>query len=255
MLFDFETMLVLVTLLTGITVAWAAFRRRQVRASGSYPAREGWWIELCRSLFPVILLVLIIRSFFVEPFRIPSGSMIPTLLPGDFILVSKFAYGVRLPITNQRLFGDGRPERGDLVVFKYPENPSQDYIKRVVGLPGDQIVFEDRRLVVNGEPVPREEAGSYTTPTDRGANMFTERLGDVEYNTIHQLSFGHPDGEYQVPEGHYFMVGDNRDRSADSRRWGPVSEELLVGRAFLIWMSWDTNNNTVNWSRIGDRIR
>lgn len=255
MLFDFETLLVLVTLLTGVTVAWAFFRRRQVRASGSDPDRDGWWVELCRSLFPVILLVLIIRSFIVEPFRIPSGSMIPTLMPGDFILVSKFSYGIRLPITNQRLFGDGQPSRGDLVVFKYPENPAQDYIKRVVGLPGDQIVFEDRSLIVNGEPVPVEEAGTYTTPTDRGANMFTEQLDDLTYNIIHQLSFGHPDGEYRIPEGHYFMVGDNRDRSADSRRWGPVSEDLLVGRAFLIWMSWDTSNNSVNWSRIGERIR
>ncbi|MEX0731348.1 MAG: signal peptidase I [Aquisalimonadaceae bacterium] len=255
MFLDFEALLILVTLVTGVTVAWNYARRRSASGRSSPAAKENWWVELCRSLFPVILVVLIIRSFLVEPFRIPSGSMIPTLLPGDFILVSKFAYGIRLPMTNQRVLGDGAPARGDLVVFQYPENPAQDYIKRVIGLPGDRITFHNRRVLVNGEPLPLETVGEYDDADGRGADLFTERMGDLEYNVVHQRSFRHPDGDYRVPEGHYFMIGDNRDRSSDSRRWGPVAEKYLVGRAFLIWMSWDMQNKNVNWSRIGDRIQ
>jgi signal peptidase I len=252
MFFDFEVLLVLVTLITGLTVLWSYLSAR-ARPKGA-EHKHGWWVDLCRSLFPVILAVLVIRSFMVEPFRIPSGSMIPTLVPGDFILVSKFSYGLRLPITNTRILGAGTPERGDLVVFKYPENPTQDYIKRVVGLPGDLISFRTGELLVNGEAVPSEEVGIYDGGMDYGARLFTERVNELEYTTLRHRSNAHPDGDYEVPEGHYFMVGDNRDRSADSRRWGSVSDELLVGRAFFVWMSWDMDENRINWSRIGERI-
>lgn len=255
MVLDFEVLLVVAVLVTGITVAWNYLRRRSTAKQGGAAEKENWWVELCRSLFPVILIVLIIRSFIVEPFRIPSGSMIPTLLPGDFILVSKFSYGIRLPVTNQRILGNGSPERGDVAVFRYPNNPAQDYIKRVIGLPGDRISFGNGRLLVNGVPLPRESAGVYDVDDASGAQLFAEQIGDLEYHIVQHGSFRRPDAEYRVPEGHFFMVGDNRDRSSDSRIWGAVSEHHLVGRAFLIWMSWDVENNNVNWSRIGDRIQ
>lgn len=255
MVLDFEVLLVVATLVTGITVAWNYLRRRHNAKHGGSSGKESWWVELCRSLFPVILIVLIIRSFIVEPFRIPSGSMIPTLLPGDFILVSKFSYGIRLPVTHQQVLGNGAPERGDVAVFRYPKNPAQDYIKRVIGLPGDRIGFSNGHLLINGEPVPREPDGLYRTEDDFGAQLYTEQIGDLEYHIVQHGSYGRPEAEYQVPEGHYFMVGDNRDRSSDSRIWGFVPEDYLVGQAFLIWMSWDMNNNNVNWSRIGDRIQ
>ncbi len=254
-MFDFEALLVVATLVTGIIVGIAWFVRRNRDPADAESIKENWAVDMARSLFPVLLVVLVVRSFVVEPFRIPSGSMIPTLEVGDFILVNKSSYGVRLPITNQRIFGDGEPERGDLAVFKYPQNPRQDYIKRVIGVPGDHIVILDKTLYVNGEAVPQVEVGQFNEGQDWGATVLEEQLGEVQYNILHYPGRTIGDGEYRVPEGHYFMVGDNRDRSADSRSWGYVSEELLVGRAFLIWMSWDGENRRINWSRIGERIR
>ncbi len=254
-MFDFEALLVVATLVTGVIVGIAWFLRRGQAPADGEEVKENWAVELARSLFPVLLVVLVVRSFIVEPFRIPSGSMIPTLEVGDFILVNKSSYGVRLPITNQRLFGRGEPDRGDLAVFKYPRNPRQDYIKRVIGLPGDHIVILDKTIYVNGEAVNQVEVGAFNEGQDWGATLLEEHLDDVEYNILHYPGRTIGDGEYRVPEGHYFMVGDNRDRSADSRSWGYVSEELLVGRAFLIWMSWDGENRRINWSRIGERIR
>lgn len=252
---DFEVLLVLATLVTGVIVGAAWLLRRGRQEAEGETRKENWAVELSRSLFPVLLVVLVVRSFVVEPFRIPSGSMIPTLEVGDFILVNKSAYGVRLPITNQRVFGNGKPERGELVVFKYPRNPRQDYIKRVIGVPGDHIVILDKNLYINGRVVPQAQVGEFNEGQDWGATILQEQLGDLEYNILHYPGRTIGDGEYRVPEGHYFMVGDNRDRSADSRSWGFVSEELLVGRAFLIWMSWDGENRRINWSRIGERIR
>ncbi len=252
---NFELLLVLATLVTGVIVGVAWLLRRGRAKDGDGKQTENWAVELARSLFPVLLVVLVVRSFVVEPFRIPSGSMIPTLEVGDFILVNKSAYGVRLPVTNQRVFGEGRPERGELVVFKYPRNPRQDYIKRVIGVPGDHIIILDKTLYINGEAVPQTEVRAFNEGQDWGATVLEEQLGDLEYNILHYPGRTIGDGEYRVPDGHYFMVGDNRDRSADSRSWGFVSEELLVGRAFLIWMSWDGENRRINWSRIGERIR
>ena len=261
MFLDFEFLLVLLTLITALTVGWASFRRRRLKKAGRpLPEKENWWVDLCRSLFPVILIVLVIRSFVVEPFRIPSGSMIPTLLAGDFILVNKFSYDVRLPVLNRTIIPTGQPERGDLAVFKYPVNPAQDFIKRIVGLPGDHVVYSDGDLYINGDRIEQREEGPYNEPQAPRATVFSETIGDREYRMLRHPRgtwctdyASAPDG-YEVPEGHYFAIGDNRDRSSDSRCWGPVSEDLLVGRAFLIWMSWDTYENRINWSRIGDRI-
>ena len=260
MSFTFEALLVLVTFLTGLTVAIQTVRLRRLRkAGGDAPEQESWWVDLCRSIFPVLVIVLIIRSFVAEPFRIPSGSMLPTLLPGDFILVSKSSYGFRLPITNQRLFGGGEPERGDLAVFKYPINPQENYIKRIVGLPGDVIANRNGQLFVNGEALSRTDQRRGSVPFMGNVNLMRETLGERQYDIV--LSMGEScdrysvRSDYEVPPGHYFTVGDNRGNSADSRCWGPVSEDLLVGRAFLIWMSWDGRDNSVNWERIGERLQ
>lgn len=250
---DFELLLVVLTVGTGAVWAWDRWLRR----TGEERERDAdpWYIDLPRSLFPVILIVLLIRSFAAEPFRIPSGSMIPTLHAGDFILVNKISYGVRPPVIGTRLFGSGQPERGEVAVFRYPADPSQDYIKRVVAIPGDEVRYADRRLFINGEPVEQVRRGAYEGPrTDAEAEVFRETLGEISYDIL--IHPGSPGGsfEYTVPEDHYFVLGDNRDRSADSRMWGPVSDDQLVGRAFLIWMSWDGVESRIAWERIGDRI-
>jgi signal peptidase I len=230
-------------------------------------ARQPWYLEYTASFFPVILLVFVLRSFLFEPFRIPSGSMIPTLQIGDLILVNKYRYGIRLPVINKKIIEVGSPQRGDVMVFRFPLNPDQDYIKRVVGLPGDRIEYVDRKLSINGQPVVATPAGRYF---EEGRVQyyaeFTEKLGEVAHKIIlSESTYGvpvmpsgphtHPQAcRYQsdgrglacvVPAGHYFMMGDNRDNSEDSRYWGFVPEENIVGRAFFVWM------NFGNLGRIG----
>lgn len=251
MLLDFEALLVLLTVVTGIVWFWDWRRDRRRRAGET--VRRGWWTDLCRSLFPVILIVLVIRSFVVEPFRIPSGSMIPTLVPGDFILVSKFAYGIRLPVIHTKVLDIGEPERGDVIVFRYPVDPSQDYIKRVIGLPGDVVRYVDKRVYVNGELMEQAVAGPWR-PGKPQAQVRVEHLGDESHEILIYRNSASRGFAYEVPEGTYFMMGDNRDRSSDSRFWGPVPEENLVGEAFFIWMSWDHQDDSVHWSRIGNVI-
>ncbi len=243
---DFELVLVLLTAVSGVIWIYDRLRRKSRPAGAKVP----WLVDLGRSLFPVILIVLVIRSFVVEPFRIPSGSMLPTLEAGDFILVSKFGYGLRLPVTHQLIAPIGDPERGDVAVFRYPVDPAQDYIKRIIGMPGDTIGYVNKRLVINGQTVPVESMGAWIQ--DEDFTRFRERLaGDWHEAMVHSRASA-PDFSFTVPEGHYFVMGDNRDRSSDSRFWGPVPRDHLVGRAFLIWMSW---NGGPNWSRIGDVIR
>ncbi|PWG63761.1 signal peptidase I [Sediminicurvatus halobius] len=242
---DFETLLVVLTGVTGVVWGWDRWRRRRRDPE----ARVSWWVDLARSLFPVILIVLVVRSFVVEPFRIPSGSMIPTLHIGDFILVNKFSYGLRLPVGHQLLVPLGDPERGDVVVFRYPRDPNQDYVKRIVGVPGDRLRYEGKRLYINGEAVPVEALGSWQG--DEGVRLFRERIGDEWHRMLVHRGARDRGFTYEVPEGQYFMMGDNRDRSSDSRIWGPVPRDNLVGEAFLIWMSW---NGGINWGRLGDVI-
>ena len=223
-------------------------------------AKEPLLVEYARSFFPIILVVLLLRSFLMEPFRIPSGSMMPTLLVGDFILVNKYTYGIRLPVVNKKIIAMGEPQRGDIVVFRYPKDPSVDYIKRVVGLPGDRIAYVQKQIYVNGQPVEQEARGSYTGVgaglSMSGADVRIERLGDVAHDIL--IVPGQPsiiEGEVQVPAGHYFVMGDNRDNSNDSRFWGFVPEENLVGKAFMIWMSWDSANGGIGWGRIGTHVQ
>ncbi len=259
-LLDFETLLVLLTLITGLTVGWNWVRRGREKAERDETATTGgkavsWWVDLARSLFPVLLIVVVIRSFIVEPFRIPSGSMIPTLLVGDFILVNKFDYGIRLPVLHTKIFDIGEPKRGDVAVFRYPVNPSEDYIKRVIGLPGDHVVYRDKHLIINGKPEDQLLLGRYQLGEDRGALLEKENLGGVEHKILIHPENPAGDFEFDVPAGQYFMMGDNRDRSSDSRYWGTVPEQNLVGKAFLIWMSIGSAGKWINWSRIGDTIQ
>ena len=241
---NFEAVLVLVTLLTGVTWVFDWRRRRR-----GYTGAVSWWVDFSRSVFPVIFAVLIIRSFIIEPFRIPSGSMMPTLEAGDFIVVNKFGYGLRLPVGRQLLVPMGDPERGDVAVFRYPVDPSQDYIKRVVALPGDELVYRNKQLSINGDPVPTKALGRW-----EGDPEFLLREEQIGKNWHQALVFnerGGRDFSFEVPENHYFVIGDNRDRSSDSRFWGPVPRDHFVGKAFFIWMSW---NGGINWGRIGERI-
>ena len=258
---DFAVILTVLTLVTGVVwlldKLWFGPRRRAKLNADAIDKPNGF-IDFCRSFFPVIFAVLMLRSFIAEPFRIPSGSMIPTLLVGDFILVTKFDYGLRDPVFHTKLLANGEPERGDIVVFRWPVDPSKDFIKRIVGLPGDKIVYRNKQLFVNGEPAILDPDGAYTaagmTPSGVVYRM-QEKLGEVQHKLLINPDRPADDFEYIVPPGQYFAMGDNRDGSDDSRRWGPVPEGNLVGKAFLIWMSWDAERTRVNFSRIGDAVR
>jgi signal peptidase I len=220
-------------------------------------------VDLARSLLPVFVIVLFLRSFLVEPFRIPSGSMMPTLLIGDFILVNKFSYGIRLPVLNMKIIEIGEPQRGDVVVFRYPEDPSIPFIKRVVGLPGDQMEYHytNKTLYINNEPVTQKVMGRYIG-VGQGGDM-TGREQRMEYlpgakHTIlvkPERLLHAPIEKWTIPEKSYFVLGDNRDNSKDSRFWGTVPEANLIGKAFFIWMNWDWQNDGISWQRIGTHIQ
>lgn len=277
---DFPAILVLATFVTGLiwaidAILFAPARRERIAvananadlddASRSKISKEPWLVEIARSFFPVILIVLLLRSFLVEPFRIPSGSMMPTLVAGDFILVNKFSYGIRLPVLNKKIFSLGEPERGDVVVFRYPEDPRIDFIKRVVGLPGDHIRYRNKVVYVNGVEMPQQALGEYVGavspyPNIRSAALLEEDLEGHEHDIL--INRGQPsggmyavNGDYTVPAGHYFVMGDNRDNSKDSRFWGPMPEENLVGKAFMIWMNWGAGDGWIGWDRIGESIQ
>ena len=244
--------LVLVLALLFTAVIWLLDRfvlapRRTAR--GEDPAApQPWYIDLPRSLFPMLFVVVALRSFVVEPFRIPSGSMLPTLTVGDFIAVNKFAYGLRLPVLNVKIVPIGTPQRGDVIVFRYPEDPSEHFIKRVIGLPGDRIHYEDRTLTINGQKIARELV-SAQVPKEAFSQLWREHLEGVDHSiylmpSMHMMSSAleqQAQGPWDVtvPAGHYFVMGDNRDNSRDSRFWGFVPDENIVGRTFAVWMHWD----------------
>ena len=279
--FDFALLLVVLTGVTGViwlldhlflaggrkaraqalAQAEGSDAERQQRAQEAL--REPILVEYARSFFPVILIVLLFRSFLAEPFKIPSGSMMPTLLVGDFILVNKFAYGLRLPVLGTKLVSIGEPKRGDVFVFRYP-NPEHDprkegldYIKRVIGLPGDEITYRNKTLYVNGKEVPQADVGPFVGSGNEArrmadAEIHEEMLPEVEHQIL-QSSMLLPgrEGSWRVPAGQYFAMGDNRDNSEDSRYWGFVPEQNVIGKAFVIWMNWDGG---IDFKRIGSLI-
>jgi signal peptidase I len=250
---NFALFLLLLLVTTGVVWALEAAWLGKRRGEG---ARQPWWVEYSISFFPVILIVFLLRSFLVEPFKIPSKSMVPTLLVGDFILVNKYTYGIRLPVLNNRLIDVNSPRRGDVMVFRFPEDPTLDYIKRVVALPGDRIEYVDRRLTVNGRPVPVRRIEDYLDRENmQFSRRFIETLDGVEHEIL--LDEDAPaiaaaartfpfaaNCHYNtrglaciVPPGHYFVMGDNRDNSSDSRVWGFVPDANVVGKAFFIWLN------------------
>lgn len=280
---DFAAVLASLTAITGViwgldAVLWAPKRKARAAEVQAQPAadeaaqmqlrqkaesalREPVIVEYARSFFPVILIVLLLRSFLVEPFRIPSNSMMPTLLTGDFILVNKFTYGIRVPVINKKIVELDAPQRGDVVVFRFPRDPSIDYIKRVVGEPGDHIVYRNKALFINDQPANQVALGVYNGVGSgagmSGVTQLVEHLADIKHDILVDPRKNYGDFDVVVPPGHYFVMGDNRDNSNDSRFWGPVPETNLVGRAFMIWMSYDSASPGigVDWSRIGTRIK
>lgn len=280
MQFDFAAVLVIAALVTGsiwlLDVVFLAPRRQKALATAQSSGHAGsagsssraaakdwradrerkvpWYVDLSRSFFPVILAVLVLRSFVVEPFRIPSGSMMPTLLAGDFILVNKFAYGIRLPVLNTKIVDTGEPERGDIAVFRYPEDTSVAYIKRIVGLPGDHLEYWNNQFYINDKPVSQEVLPSDDEAFMEGYELRLEELRNAGHRIMVRKNGDNMNWEYVVPEGHYFTMGDNRDNSRDSRFWGPLPEENLIGEAFLIWMNWDCITGNGHCGRIGDVI-
>ena len=256
--FDFSFYLFAASVITGII--WGSYLLILKSKGLAFDEKnEPILVEYARSFFPIVLIVLLLRSFIAEPFRIPSGSMMPTLLVGDFILVNKFTYGIRLPVINKKIIELSKPNRGDIVVFRYPKDPTVDYIKRIVGLPGDKVVYSNKKLTINDLPVQQTSLGSYQGLGQgeemSGAEDLLENLTGVEHRIL--IRNGTPTVEfvYVVPEGNYFAMGDNRDNSNDSRYWGPIPEANLVGKAFFIWMSWDWQNKGVGFDRIGTVLK
>ena len=260
---DFSLVLFIILLLTGlVSLGYKVFVESRPAAvgtlaggavGGSKGRSQPVVVEYARALFPIILIVFVLRSFIVEPFRIPSGSMLPTLHVGDLILVNKFVYGMRLPIVHRKLIALGAPERGDVMVFRYPVDPKLNFIKRVVGLPGDTLAYHNKQLYVNGTATQRVADGEYAfdQPGSAGHSVrrLKETLGQATYTILLDDRQRTHNMEVVVPEGHYFVMGDNRDHSNDSRYWRFVPERNVVGKAFFIWF-----NIGGEWSRIGSII-
>ncbi|ETI58358.1 signal peptidase I [Marinomonas profundimaris] len=257
--FDFELILAIAFLVTGIFWVYDRIvylpKRKVVLANMAPETRSAVNKEAqqrladtprlvveVKSYFIIIAVIFGLRSFVVEPFQIPSGSMLPTLKIGDFILVNKFDYGLRLPVLNTTIIPTTEPKRGDVVVFKYPLDPSLNYIKRLVGLPGDKVSYHNKELTVNGEQVSKEFLAKLPislNPNQEPVELFNENLNGVQHDIYNSFRFTPHEGDWVVPKGHYFVMGDNRDNSADSRFWGFVPDENMKGRAFYVWLHWD----------------
>jgi len=259
--FNFELILFYATLVTGVIALLDLIARKIFKRQ----LRPLIVVEYAVSFFPVLILVFMLRSFLYEPFRIPSGSLEPTLMTGDFIVVNKFDYGLRLPVLHKKIFGSGEPQRGDIMVFRWPPNPSINFIKRVIGLPGDRISYVNKELTVNGKKVPQTFIKNSEVAGEGGDNWTAQEktedlLGIKHHIYIDSAKTGKDYKDIVVPEGMYFVMGDNRDDSADSRYWGFVPESNIVGKAVMVWISWDNNKdgmiwNRIRWNRFGDQVK
>ncbi len=252
---DIEFWLFWLMILAGGITAYEFFYAARKRGDQSAPS----WIDYGRSFFPIFVIVFFLRSFLFEPFIIPSASLEPSLLTGDFILVSKFIYGIRLPIIHKKIIPLSEPKRGDVVVFHWPANPKFDYIKRVIAVPGDKISYIDKKLIINGIACQYHLEQETTRQQANGTVIAVDRLTEALSGVNHQIYQRHQQPGYdlhdiEVPAGYYFMMGDNRDDSSDSRIWGFMPEENIVGKAVLIWMSWDSKDWHVRWGRLGSLI-
>lgn len=261
--FNFELILFYITLVAGVICLfdWLFLaKKRRIRQSNVAEPELPVIIDYARSFFPVLLVVFIFRSFVYEPFRIPSGSLKPTLLTGDFILVNKFDYGLRLPVAHKHVTAGVAPKRGDIIVFRWPPNPSVDFIKRVVGVPGDKISYVNKEIYINGNKMTQNILETKEVRDDNGETMRVqesmEDLSGVKHRIYTNPAIMARDfKDVVVPEDSYFVMGDNRDDSEDSRYWGFVRDKDIVGKAVLVWMSWNNLDTDVRWNRIGTPIR
>jgi len=258
---DFSSILFFALLLTGVIWLWDLTRRRSrdITIEGQEKIREPVLVEYSKAFFPVILIVFILRSFIVEPFRIPSGSMLPSLEVGDFILVNKFSYGIRLPVINRKVIEIGEPERGDVMVFRYPVDNDTNFIKRVIGLPGDTVEYRGKAIFINGQEFDQTGLEDYSFINSSKRQVKTsqhlESIGDRSHRILVETHIPSRDMKFDVPQDSFFVMGDNRDHSNDSRYWGFVPSENIVGKAFFIWFNWDLTNDTgIHWDRIGTFI-
>lgn len=261
---NFELVLFLISLITGLIVLWdrvIGAPKRLSKGTSASPIRPSIVIEYSRAFFPVVLAVLILRSFIVEPFRIPSGSMLPNLYIGDFILVSKSQYGIRLPVLKTKVLDISLPDRGDVMVFRFPADPKTNFIKRVIGIPGDVITYQNKRLSINGKliPIEQQETSDFLEEFYKDkSNMisFYEKFNERAFLVLNDNNRRSRSLRIVVPDGQYFVMGDNRDHSNDSRFWGFVPESHIIGKAFFIWFSWSSaDNKGIQWSRIGTVIQ
>lgn len=255
MIYDVELFLfVLILISAGIMCFDFAVLARS-RAKG---AKLPIAVDYAKSFFPILILVLVLRSFLYEPFRIPSGSLEPTLLIGDYIVVNKYKYGLRLPVIHTKLFNIAEPTNGDIIVFRWPPDEHIDYIKRVIGKPGDHIQYNNKILRINGIEAKQDFIGYETVIDETGGSRKVEKrqetINGVKHNIYIHPEQADPDVDLVVPAGHYFVLGDNRDDSSDSRFWGFVPEANIVGRADAVWMSWDFYLSNIRWGRIGRTI-
>lgn len=255
--FNFELILFYAIVVCGVIslIDILFFAKKRKKAEKKMPML----IDYARSFFPILLVVFLLRSFLYEPFRIPSGSLKPTLDVGDFILVNKYAYGVRLPVLHTKIMNNEEPKRGDIMVFRWPPNPAYDFIKRVIGLPGDRVSYIDKVLYVNGEKISQEFINNGTDIDERGMQWNVMRKNEDFFGVKHDIyqipeRLNEDFHDVVVPKGMYFVLGDNRDSSADSRYWGFVPEENIVGKAVRVWMSWDSEKYGIRWDRLGKKI-
>ena len=249
---NFALILVILSAFTGLVCLLDILYFKKKRKATQHPSKI---IEYSRSFFPVFMIVLLLRSFLFEPFRIPSGSLEPTLLVGDFLVVNKFAYGLRLPVIEKKVIPIANPKTGQIAVFRWPPNPKFDYIKRVIGVPGDHVVYHNKVLTIN-DKIMKQTFVEYTTDESSGRAVakYQENLNGVQHDIYIRPDAAAVDVDVTVPAGNYFMMGDNRDDSADSRFWGFVPDANLRGRAFLVWMSWNGKTDMIRWKKLGTII-